>query len=278
MPFVTPPFTQSRIQRLTTGAAPITVPVQNPPSCNNEVYLITTGGTGGVEVINVDKYPTRVPSLGNKVNPPPNGHRKTFIIEVLTNGADVVQLKNSDGSTNFDGEVLSYLLGVRLNPLKLAGFVGSMAQLVWEQNQWFLNPTEGTFTGVFQWAIVPRVNFIYGAQNLNGTGYNGSVVQMLDNLGTFNVNMPTQAEIALAPGGAGYQIEFNIPLIGAGTPTVCSFVFPGTDICYGGPGIVTSAGGSITNASDGCAIRFSVNQDAAGVWQASAITGNWIFA
>lgn len=128
--------TPIEIVSVTTGAAPVDIPLSGP-NVARKVIMITTGGTGGVEVINLPAYS---PLIDGEGYPQTVGQQVVLCIAVLTDPGDTVQIK-VDGAA--DGSFLSPAYqSMRLSQgysSVVLDFLGSAAVFQWAFWTWMLD-------------------------------------------------------------------------------------------------------------------------------------------
>lgn len=124
---VVPPVTA-----ITTGAAPVTA-----PAVANSFYSITTGGTAGVEVLNLPNFALD----GNGYNNDNIGQRVSFSLDVQTDPSDVVQITLA-GSGTIPMTPSNFFQNARAQRVTggiILEFAGASASVVWRGDRWLFD-------------------------------------------------------------------------------------------------------------------------------------------
>jgi hypothetical protein len=154
---------------ITTGADPVTI------DGSQAVYYITSGGTGGHEVLNVSFPPL---DIGGFVNAQYVGWRTNIAMIAQTNGADVVDINVGFGT------VKAYIS----NPIPIGkerevsamnfDYVGAFISLIWAGDHWAIDM--GVSKGQFEytddniagdWAAIKTQNLPIADPHVNGQLY-----------------------------------------------------------------------------------------------------------
>lgn len=151
-------------EAITTGAAPITL----DPLVR--VYKCTTGGTGGIEVVDLPDFD--LTDGGGTVNIENIGARVVIALDVQTDPADVVKVTVNGSGDDID------LLGVfRLGHLRFGSvsggiildYPGAAVSLIWCANQWQIEVDQNGFN--YTSSHIDTVEIIMNAgQHIGGTG------------------------------------------------------------------------------------------------------------
>lgn len=125
---------------VTSGASPVTL---DP---NVRYYAVTTGGTAGVEVLDLPLLPLPVDGV---YNPPRSGSQIVISLVTQTNPGDIVKIKVNGQENNL--AMLSGLVGGQLVSGSVQGGVllnypGSAVALVWLNDGWYIDPVGTNFT------------------------------------------------------------------------------------------------------------------------------------
>lgn len=146
---------------ITTGAAPVDA------DFSVRLYAITTGGTGGVEIINLP--PPDLPVDGY-ANPGRVGQRIGFYIETLTDPGDSVKLQvnGSDTITVYPTGFFGNASVVRTTTGVIMDFVGAFATMIWAYDFWLWEVALGDGNDSTIMSTLPLI--IHAGKGFNANG------------------------------------------------------------------------------------------------------------